>query len=121
MTRFTVCDSGEVQFRRLAIAPSNGTPQQPQQNPQPPKKPPCTAQQMTDNVQHAQMTFMKTFANSEAWAFGIATTAGCTGGVLGCGLGVAGWLTAQPLVIFGSAAKGSYAAYSEAFKDPGCS
>jgi hypothetical protein len=27
MTHFTVCDSGEVQFRRLAIAPSNGPPQ----------------------------------------------------------------------------------------------
>jgi hypothetical protein len=46
---------------------------------------------------------------------------GCKAGLLGCGLGVASWLTAQPLIILGSAAKGSYAAYAEAFKDPGCS
>jgi len=66
------------------------------------------------------MTFMKTFGTSELWALGISASAGCRGGILGCGLGVATWLEAQPLVIFGSAAKGSYAAYSEAFKDPGC-
>jgi hypothetical protein len=69
---------------------------------------------MTNAVQHAQMTYMKTFGNTELWALGITTSLGCRGGVLGCGLGVA----AQPVVLFGAALKGSYAAYSEVFTDP---
>jgi hypothetical protein len=79
---------------------------------------PCSADAMAHQIQHAQMTFVKTFGKTELWALGLGVTTGCRFGGFGCLLGVTTWLESQPLIIFGATAKGSYDAYAEAFTNP---